>query len=84
MPNFCGNVLIVRGDPKELKRFINSVKGTSEGEALDFDFNTLVPCPRDLLEDDTCHHEEYYYAWYGTCEEISNTLGIQLFYFASP
>lgn len=53
MPNWCENDLTVRGDEKELQRFLEFVKTHTS----DFDFNTILPYPESFSNMDTASSE---------------------------
>lgn len=48
MPNHCSNDLYIRGPKKEVKRFIEAVKGEEEGEYRIC--QNLYPCPQELID----------------------------------
>ena len=48
MPNWCENQLVVRGEPDEVRKMVEFVKG----ENGDFDFNTIIPYPAHFKEQD--------------------------------
>lgn len=46
MPNWCTNVLTIKGDASEIKRLVKKVKS---GECA-FSFNKVIPMPKELSE----------------------------------
>lgn len=46
MPNYVRNLITVRGEENEIDRMINTIKGTGEYGAVDF--NSLIPMPETL------------------------------------
>jgi len=43
MPNWCYNIIEVTGNEKDLKSFVKKIKGKDR----DFDFNTIIPYPKE-------------------------------------
>lgn len=49
MPNDCyGSVTFHTNNPEELDAILNAIHGTEDGEKLIFDFNNIIPMPKDL------------------------------------
>ena len=56
MPNWCSNVLDIKGSPKDLAKIKELVKGKNihklKGQGRIFDFNKIIPYPQEYLDKD--------------------------------
>lgn len=52
MPNWCFNTIKVEGNPRAVQRFAKAVHTSIAGEVNLFDFNAIIPCPKELLGDE--------------------------------
>jgi len=54
MPNWCENKLTANGSKKDLNALMKYVKGkTEDGAVLEFDFEKVIPTPKELLLNDS-------------------------------
>lgn len=77
MPNYCyGDITFHTHNTEELNTILNAIHGTKDGEELIFDFNKIIPMPKELNAVDSgldatafaayicdgqkISHEEYY------------------------
>lgn len=51
MPNWCYNNLQISGNDKKLAQFISDVAGVEEGKLIPFDFDKILPTPKELLNE---------------------------------
>ena len=72
MPNWCHNEVTVQGEKKHVKEFMDFVKSDKQ----EFDFNEIVPMPKNIFEGDLSSEEREKYGslnlintWYVWCRE---------------
>ena len=52
MPNWCSNKIVIKGDQREIERFLERAKGQGEDRVSDVCLESLIPTPKELLEGD--------------------------------
>ena len=76
MPNWCHNEITVEGEKEYVKEFMDFVKSDKQ----EFDFNEIVPMPKNIFEGDLSSEEREKYGslnlintWYVWCRENWST-----------
>ena len=48
MPNHITNIVRINGSQKQIEKVLDTISTTKDGEVNNFDFNTIIPMPKEL------------------------------------